>query len=108
MYGNAQLRRCQVKSRDKKRVCNKADAHPLFTTTLAEISPRNPQPRWVCDGHYDNFPSVNPMTGERHRKQYKSYVIKDGELVPLPHAQQYDVIHAPVKKKGAKRAEKAA
>lgn len=87
---NDQFRTCDVVIKRPHHKCGATDAHPKMTTTLAEVSERNPQPRWVCAKHWNKFPSIESVTGTlRHLLDVKSYEIKNGELVPLPKGDQY-------------------
>lgn len=89
---NAEVRRCQVKKRKGGKIkrCQHRNAQPVFTTTLKEVTKRNPQPRWICPCHMRLVTPVDPYTGFPRREiQVKSYVLRGGELVPLNGRQRY-------------------
>lgn len=91
---NADTRRCQVVVGRSRRVCNIPDAYPTFTTRLSEVSARNPQPRWVCEKHMPQFPSVGAISGGEKPVYYKSYEVINGEMIPLPREEQYAEVQA--------------
>ena len=67
-----------------------------FTKRLKEITAKDTrrhsktrQPSLYCAKCSRKFPNVSPLDGHVMRPQVKSYVLRDGELVPMRKADQY-------------------